>query len=292
MFGLSPAPIVFHFPVLYLAILYIGPDAYKLITEGMTGYINIVAHVFGGLAGYLLGPLWFKQRRADIKEELDDEIEDAKYRRIDPTGINSSHPRATKRLKQEREFKRGREAHQKKLDQLYKAVSVHNSPYAIQLLLEEYDEFHKSPEIYEEIYQHLRHWPNGRTLYCCGRLLCNLYIEKGKTSAALRIAEECIEVAEQFVLSSYHEMIILVQEAIRFQQYPLAYALIRNAPERYPEAEDDSLETLLLEAEIQMVGLGNRKAALGCFQQLQQQQHRFTPEEKRRIMAQYQSVMR
>ena len=75
------------------------------------------------------------------------------------------------------------------------------------------------------------------------------------------------------------------------QQYPLAYALIRNTPERYLEAEANQIETLLLEAEIQIVGLGNRDATLQCFQQLQQQQHQFTSAEKRRIMDKYRGLM-
>ena len=52
--------------------------------------INLVAHVSGGIAGYLIGFFWLKRCREEIREELDEEIEYRRSIRADRLGTLSS----------------------------------------------------------------------------------------------------------------------------------------------------------------------------------------------------------
>ena len=58
-----------------LALIYIGLDAWAVFADGNQGGINLVAHVSGGLAGYAAGWLWFRERKEEVRDELDSEIE-------------------------------------------------------------------------------------------------------------------------------------------------------------------------------------------------------------------------
>ncbi|MBF0220232.1 MAG: rhomboid family intramembrane serine protease, partial [Gammaproteobacteria bacterium] len=91
-------PRIIYIPSLYLAIFYIGSDLFDLIGDGMSGGVNLVAHVFGGLSGYLSGWLWLRQRKTEIADELADEIEISAVHREDRQGVHKVHPRAQQRL--------------------------------------------------------------------------------------------------------------------------------------------------------------------------------------------------
>ena len=60
----------FSIPVWILVIFYVGLDAYKLIeTEDWQG-INLIAHVGGGMAGYLFGFLFLRSKKRLVTAEL------------------------------------------------------------------------------------------------------------------------------------------------------------------------------------------------------------------------------
>lgn len=60
----------FSIPVWMLVIFYVGFDAYKLIaTEDWQG-INLIAHVGGGVVGYLFGFLFLRNKKNEITKEL------------------------------------------------------------------------------------------------------------------------------------------------------------------------------------------------------------------------------
>jgi len=66
-----------------LAVWYIGWDAWDLLTTSDHGGVNLIAHVSGGITGYLLGYFWLKETREDTRDDLDDEIEYQRSKRAD-----------------------------------------------------------------------------------------------------------------------------------------------------------------------------------------------------------------
>lgn len=62
----------FSIPVWVLVLFYVGLDAYKLIaTEDWQG-INLIAHVGGGVVGYLFGFIFLRNQKNEITKELRD----------------------------------------------------------------------------------------------------------------------------------------------------------------------------------------------------------------------------
>ena len=66
---------IFFVPAWIMAVIYIGLDAWAILSGSDFGGINLVAHVAGGLAGYVYGLLWLAERRQDTSAELANEIE-------------------------------------------------------------------------------------------------------------------------------------------------------------------------------------------------------------------------
>lgn len=60
----------FSIPVWLLVMFYIGFDAYKMITSQDWQGINLVAHVGGGIVGYLFGFLLLRSKKKLITKEL------------------------------------------------------------------------------------------------------------------------------------------------------------------------------------------------------------------------------
>ncbi|MDJ0698239.1 MAG: rhomboid family intramembrane serine protease [Woeseiaceae bacterium] len=61
-------------PAWILALWYIGSDIYRLFAVEDNGIINVMAHVSGGLAGYLFGAAFLrkaKERARDLQLEID-----------------------------------------------------------------------------------------------------------------------------------------------------------------------------------------------------------------------------
>jgi len=49
-----------------LALAYIGLDTWTMVTADDFGYVNVVAHVSGGVAGYFYGFFWLRDRRVKL----------------------------------------------------------------------------------------------------------------------------------------------------------------------------------------------------------------------------------
>jgi len=60
----------FSIPVWLMVLFYIGFDTYKLITSQDWQGINLVAHVGGGIVGYLFGFLFLRSKKKMITDEL------------------------------------------------------------------------------------------------------------------------------------------------------------------------------------------------------------------------------
>ena len=54
-------------PAWAIAIWYIGGDIYKLFTAESHGVVNVMAHVTGGVAGYLFGVIFLRSVRWETR---------------------------------------------------------------------------------------------------------------------------------------------------------------------------------------------------------------------------------
>jgi membrane associated rhomboid family serine protease len=221
-----------------LALWFVGWDAYYLFSQSDNGGVNFIAHVSGAVAGYLIGVFLLKQRREEISEELEDEIEFMGSRRADRNSIVNSYKGGKPRIVEQRREHQAKEQYNCYMDEIYRCVDTHRHSEAIALLLDKYDLYNGSIEIYEEIFWEMHKWRQGRSLLCIGRLNISLLLENRQYARLLGIAEACVAVDDSFVLANPAELLPLVDEAQSQKQYMLAYKLIRNTGKRYGGALD------------------------------------------------------
>ena len=221
-----------------LALWFVGWDAYYLFSQSDNGGVNFIAHVSGAVAGYLIGVFLLKVRREDIREELEDEIDYMGSRRADRNSMVNSYKGGKQRISEERRERQAKEQYNCFMDEIYRCVDTHRHGEAVALLLEKYDLYRGSIEIYEEIFWEMHKWRHGRALLCLGRLNISLLLEHRQYSRLLAIAEACVVVDDNFVLANPAELLPLVDEAQSQKQYQLAYQLIRDAKLRYGDALD------------------------------------------------------
>lgn len=53
----------FYVPAIVLSVWYLGWDTYYLLTSENASSINLLAHVVGGYAGYIIARSWFKMQK-------------------------------------------------------------------------------------------------------------------------------------------------------------------------------------------------------------------------------------
>jgi len=257
---------VVYIPAWILAAWYIGWDTYDLFEQGNNSGINLVAHVSGGIAGYLLGRLWFKQRREEYQYELDEEINYQRYKRIDKQYKTSSMGGQVEYANRMRQKFASRD-YESYMQQVYNYASTERDSDAIILILEDYEIRRASPEIYEEIFQRIEQWKPSRTLLCLGRLIINLLIQSNQYGKSVEYVERCQKISKGFVLADPNELILLVQAAIKLQKYELAYLLINDASNRY-KGEVDSVHFQILEIKLLWYYLGEKERSMALLKKL------------------------
>lgn len=190
-----------YLPAWLLAVWYVGWDAWYMISDGGSSGINFIAHVFGGVSGYLIGRFWFANRKQEIADEVADEIEYRRARRADVFGVlDSSRSRNPHSVTAARELAARREF-AAFVDQIYHAVEVGNDSAAINLLLSRHDEYQYAIELYEEIYRQMLTWKQTRAVLCLSRLLISEYIALRKYAKASEVAKRARESAPDFAFA-------------------------------------------------------------------------------------------
>jgi len=255
-------------PAWFLAIWFVGFDAWELLSEGMNHGINLVAHVSGGVAGYLIGVMFFKQRKAEVFEELADEIaymkgQDRSFAVNKMASLNKSSRALDQHYMQQQE-KKQQGAY---LDRLFNLVRTGQNSDAINLILADVDPMQLHPDHFLDIYNKVGEWKKHGAYLCLGRLMIDLYIQHQRYNDAFEIAKECFKVTREFVLANPRDVFLLAQEANRQQRYKLAVALLHNAQSRY-STEVDYVSCGLLEAEILIYKLHMPKVANQCLEKL------------------------
>ncbi len=248
-------------PVWALAIWFIGWDIYELFSRTDNGGVNFLAHVSGGFSGYVIARIWFKARREDIQEELDDEIENTRARREDSGSRMSSSMADQGRIQSEFRESESSKNWQVYKDKLHKFIQTGNSSEAMMLLLQNYDLNAKSPEIFEELFKDIGDWRKKRSYFCAGRLLINLYLDMNKIGSAFQIINKCVKDDKLFLLPDSSKVLMLAQEATNHKRYVLAFYLITNYKARY-KVSHSCVQCVILEASLLYQHLDRKLSAI------------------------------
>jgi len=255
-------------PAWFLALWFVGFDAWELLSEGMNQGVNLVAHVSGGVVGYFIGVFYFKERKKEVSEELDAEIEhmrgqDRTFAVNSAANLNKSSHALNKHYEQKEKEK----LHGLHIDRLFNMVRTTQNSEAINLILDDVDPLFLQPDYFLELYNKVGEWKKHNTYLCLGRLVIDLYIQHQRYIDAFDIVKECFKVTKDFVLANPRDVLILAQEANRQQRYKLAVALLHNADLRYSE-DVGYVACGLLEADILINKLNMHKVANQCLEKL------------------------
>jgi membrane associated rhomboid family serine protease len=223
-----------YIPAWILALFYIGWDTWDLMVQGNgAGGVNLLSHVSGGIAGYLIGRKFFKVRREETRDELNEEIELQKSDRNDKLGRMRTHKVGLERLADQRRQNKDREAYYALLDRVGRMVRVHQDSDAVALLLEHYDGYSLSVEIYDEIFEEMAKWGRSRALLCIGRLNIENLLNHGRKGHALEVADKCHQFSPEFVLANPDRVLEMAKLAVEQEQYELAVSTLNRAKQRY-----------------------------------------------------------
>lgn len=260
----------FHIPAWILALWFVGWDAWDLFAGGGRGGVNLVAHVSGGIAGYLIGVYWFRERREEVRDELAEEMEHQRYQRGRFIGQdNRSLSRCNmKRRSEQRDEEQRRRQYAAFLDRLHRLSMKDDESEALLLLLEDYELYRDSAEIYDELYTQMCSWGvSERLLLCLGRLNIMLLLEHGRYARSLVVVEQCLEHSAEFVLAEPRQLNLLLKVALEQRLYLLAYRMVHNAAARYRYGID-RYRSGVIEAKILWNHLGNKREARNIIQGL------------------------
>ncbi len=213
----------FHFarniqvPVWILAVWYIGWDMYDLTTSEWLSGVNFLAHVAGGVSGYFIAMVFFKTRKDETAEEVDDEVAYMTSKRQDKLGIMSSYRSTDNHLSNALREERARKDYERHIDDVHRAVTTGQDSLAIILLLEDYEGYQGSIEVYEGIYQEMIKWKHTRAILCLSRLLISEYIKQRKYARAVEITNTAYDITPQFVFADVEERRLLAAMSEKYQ---------------------------------------------------------------------------
>ncbi len=218
-------------PAWMLAVIYIGLDAWAMLGGQDFGGVNLAAHVVGGLAGYVYGLLWLKQRKQETSDELADEIEAMRIEQRYGKTRAEAH-RYRKRvdpLIAERERKRD---YEKFRGRIYRLVKAHRDSEAMIEFLARYDLESLYTELEREFDRALE-WGGSRFLLCLGRLLIQVLDQEHRHGRALVVIERCQQVSPKFELPNVFRTLFYAEMAIDTGRAGIARNLLVDAEQRY-----------------------------------------------------------
>jgi tetratricopeptide (TPR) repeat protein len=155
-------------------------------------------------------------------------------------------------------------------------------------MLEGSEEKQFSIEIYDELFERMLQWEPSRLTMCAARLSIDLYMHKRNYRRSLEIVKHCYSISDEFVLADPMHVLILAKYAMSMQKYELAYALVKNAEQRYGEYINYTL-CALLEIEILWMNLNKHDEAKKVLTDLLKSSHR--SEDRKVVMELAKTIM-
>lgn len=222
---------IFFVPAWIMAVVYIGLDAWHMFSSDDFGGINLVAHVSGGLAGYAYGFFWLKDRKQEIGDELNEEIEAMRIQQREGKTRAEAHRyrKATEPLIAERQRLRD---HDKFMGQVYQMVKTHRDSQAVLELLARYDLQTPYTEL-EAVFERVYEWGPSRTLACLGRMMIQILDFEKRHGRALFYIERCQGLSPKFVLPDLSRILFYAQMALDTGKPGVASNLLSDASARY-----------------------------------------------------------
>ncbi len=222
---------IFFVPAWIVAVIYIGLDAWTMLATDDFGGVNLVAHVVGGLAGYVYGLLWLDDRKQETSVELAEEIEAMRVeQRHGKTRAEAyRYKKATDPRIAERELLRD---HDKFMGHVYQMVKTHRDSEAVLELLTRYDLQTPLSEL-EQVFERACDWGPSRTLACVGRLLIQILDREKRHGRVLFYIERCQALGPHFILPDISRVQFYAQMALETGKPGVARSLLINAAERY-----------------------------------------------------------
>lgn len=222
----------FYIPAWILAVAYIGLDSWEMLTTENFNGINIVAHVAGGVAGYLYGFFWLKERKEETQEELAIEIEEMKLQKQHGNSTSMSF-RGRKEQQKNQELREESKAESMMMSQLYKMVTTHRDSEAV-LFLGNHIDFMQAPTSeLEPLFDRIEKWGPSRTLLCVGRLIISRLNTDKRYGRGLFYIGKCVNISPQFILGDVSGTLFYARMAIDSGQNKLAICLLANPAKRY-----------------------------------------------------------
>ena len=242
----------FYIRAWIVALFFIGIDAWKLFTQDDFQGVNLVAHVAGGVAGYLYGFFMMQDRKQEIADELNDEIEQMKL--VQQHGeIRGAQMRDSKRLQIEREQKQQQLDYDRLMTRLYKMVSSKQDSDALVLLLQPYHEQQLTSAQVEQWYDRVKSWGPSRTLLCLGRLMIELLQQEKNQARAIYYIKQCQAINPQFLLPDLSQTVLFAQMALYTRDIDVAKHLLNKPRERYLQYVDiNELKTVIARLKLEM----------------------------------------
>lgn len=221
----------FFVPAWLLAVVYIGLDVWTMFAADDFGGVNLVAHVAGGLAGYVFGLLWLKERKQETAAELGDEIEAMQVEQLHGKTRAEAHRynKTTAPLIAERQRVRDQDRF---MGHVYQMVKTHRDSEAMLELLTRYDLQTPFIEI-EPVFERVCDWGPSRTLGCVGRLLIQILEREQRYGRVLYFIERCQSQGRQFMLPDVSRVQFYAEMALDTGKPEVARNLLVDADKRY-----------------------------------------------------------
>jgi membrane associated rhomboid family serine protease len=221
----------FYVPAWILAICYIGLEIWTMLTASDYGGVNVVAHVAGGITGYLYGYLWLKECKEDTEEALAHEIKameiERKYGKI-----RSENFRSNSRLSEENALKQKQKEQDRFMAMAYQMVSTHRDSEAVLFLSSQFNLETPTSEL-EAAYQKIEKWGPSRTLLCFGRLIIYKLDKEKRYGRAIVFIEKCQSVSASFILPEVSRTLYYAQMGIESGKPEIARSLLKDPEKRY-----------------------------------------------------------
>ena len=221
----------FFVPAWILAVIYIGLDSWTMVSADDYGGINVVAHVAGGVTGYLYGHFFLKDRKEEVQDELAHEIKAMQIRQ--QGGVTRSQAYEYKEKMDERDsHKQEAQAHEKFMARIYQMTSTHRDSEAVGLLL---DKYNLETEIYEleQLFERMQEWGPSRSLLCIGRLIIHKLDAELRDGKAIVYIDKCQKISPQFLLGDLSRVLHYAELALQAGRLEVTRNLTVNAEKRY-----------------------------------------------------------
>ena len=223
-----------YIPAWILAVWYVGWDLYSLIDTGKDVGVAYSAHLGGALSGYLIGWFFYKDRKAEIQNELDDEIDYQRSLREDKMGMLSTYKGGQARIEA------NELAHQQKKDRAAWLQRMHIAADSRRIggatidFVQNIEKHLIDADQLDQIMEEIGQWRPSRFQDNVYRYYIDRCFCKGRLAAALTSCKSAFSANPNFLIGDPSQLLSLITAAEESGHYELALNLADQVFKRYP----------------------------------------------------------